>query len=189
MQGVLIKVLSIEEKRKVISQVFKFKTVSLHQYIMRKGRVVKTLFRFEEILLIMKRTISEEGLYDVNNPVIVMCDDEMEKALNIKAFHDEELCGVLLKHLIRIDNDEFLRRYYRDDFLKMLNQKAIENPIRIPAAIYAHNFPGTIRLKENMRFTCKSRFLQILRGLPNVEKNKVVFTFGEIVRLLSEYIL
>lgn len=188
MRATIIRTFSAREQAWLIEQIFVFKNALLHQYVMKKGRITKTLFRLREILLVLKRTISDEGLYDVNNPVIILCDAELEEALNIKAFHDDELIGVLVKHLAKIDNNGFVSRYFRED-LSLLPEQETSNPIRPPVAIYAHNFPGSIRLRKDMNFTCKSKFLQVLRSLPEVEENKTVFTLEEILKSLTAYLL
>ena len=131
MEAAVIRIYSTEEQRWLIEQIFVFKSRPLHQYIMKKGGVIKTLFRLKEILLILKRAISDEGLYDVNNPVIVLCNLELEEALNIKAFHDDELIGVLIKHLAKIDNDGLVSRYFRDDLLMSPDHEATLSLIHI----------------------------------------------------------
>ena len=40
-----------------------------------------------EVLLALKRCIQGEKLFDPENPSIIMCDSELEVALNVRALH------------------------------------------------------------------------------------------------------
>jgi hypothetical protein len=42
-------------------------------------------------LLALKRIIANEKLYDPQNPTVVMCDESLEDALDVKAIHVSEI--------------------------------------------------------------------------------------------------
>jgi hypothetical protein len=48
-------------------------------------------FLLLQILLALKRVITDEQLFDPQNPTIIMCDRALEEALEVKGLHISEL--------------------------------------------------------------------------------------------------
>ena len=44
-----------------------------------------------QILIAVKRVITQERLFDLNNPTVIIGDDSFEDALNMKALHVTEI--------------------------------------------------------------------------------------------------
>jgi hypothetical protein len=42
-------------------------------------------------MLALKKIITNEKLFDSQNPTVVMCDESLEKALDVKAIHVSEI--------------------------------------------------------------------------------------------------
>ena len=157
-----------------------------------RGHVNKTLFTLEEILTILKDEIRQEKLFDERNPSIILCSEELEQALEMRAVHVTEIRDVVLKHLVRIDNESFIARYYQeqgqpdpDDGL--FNLRPVSAEAR--RLIHTANITTNVMVDQNARFTCRPKFLSVLQTLPEVEKDKEIFSFGEIKRFCSTYIL
>ena len=54
-----------------------------------------------EILEDLKVIVRSEKLYDPKNPSIIMCDPDLEIALNMKDLHVTEIRDQILKQLVR----------------------------------------------------------------------------------------
>ena len=61
---------------------------SLHGW---ENKYYKKFYMIGEVLAILKAVISDEKMYDVRNPSIVLCSPELELVLDRKAFHISEL--------------------------------------------------------------------------------------------------
>ena len=59
----------------------------------------------------LKIIIRSEGLYDPQNPSIIMCDRPLEKALDMKDLHVIEIRDQILKQTIMMKRQE-----WRDNF-------------------------------------------------------------------------
>ena len=59
----------------------------------------------------MKIIIKSEGLYDPQNPLIIMCDRPLEKALDIKDLHVIDIRDQILKQTTMMKGQE-----WRDNF-------------------------------------------------------------------------
>ena len=46
--------------------------------------------------------------------------------------------------------------------------------------IHTANISTNVVLDKKARFTCKPKFLLVLQTLPEVDKNKIVFTYEEV---------
>ena len=72
---------------------------SLKTYMDEKTRIIKRFYMIGEILAILKAVISEEKMYDVRNPSIVLCSPELELVLDRKALHISELTGRIMNQV------------------------------------------------------------------------------------------
>lgn len=67
----------------------------LHRYLARKCPTLIFPRRFDynlyEVLTALKRVIASEKLFDRHNPTVVICNDELEDALNVNALHVSEI--------------------------------------------------------------------------------------------------
>ena len=72
----------------------------------------------------------------------------------------------MLKHLVKIDNETENRG----------------SPVSAAAQrlIHTANISTNVVLDKKARFTCKPKFLLVLQTLPEVDKNKIVFTYEEV---------
>lgn len=63
----------------------------LQAYIARKGIYLEKNFIIYEIVYALKKIIHDEDMFDSKNTSIVICNMEMEKALQTKSFHYKQL--------------------------------------------------------------------------------------------------
>ena len=79
-------------KISTLSTIVSFKKgSSLKAYMDGKTKIIKKFYMIGEVLAILKAVISDEKMYDVRNPSIVLCSPELELVLDRKAFHISEL--------------------------------------------------------------------------------------------------
>ena len=50
-----------------------------------------TCLNFLQVLTALKRVIASDKLYDPQNPTVVLCDQRLEEALDVKALHVSEI--------------------------------------------------------------------------------------------------
>ena len=185
--------LPIERNRSLLWSLFKFKPNSkLHSFITGKGGNGINLFTLAHILTILKDVIRGEGLYDEKNPSIIMCSPDLEAALNMKALHVTEIRDLVLTHLIRINNDALPDRYCKEQEQPNPNNtpnKPIPTPTTTQRIIHTANISTNVILDKKAKFKCKPKFLLVLQTMPEVDKNRTVFSYEETTLLLSTYIL
>lgn len=177
-------VMTPQGNRSLLNSVFKFKELSkLCKFVKEKGKIQKSLFTLGEILAVIHNTVIREGLYDERNPPLIICSDEMENAINMKALHTGEMRSVVLRHLQMISNEEFIGRYCQE----------FDSPNRPTAPARPLDFMSSnvYRLMSvpTGRYTCKPDFLAVLNTILNPDEDKVVFTFTEIISAFGKYIL
>ena len=85
---------------KLLNNIYKFRVGSpLKKYM---NKVVagegweKTYYTFGKILTTLKRVIAEENMVDIHNPSIILCSEELEKALDQKALHITEVWDLIM---------------------------------------------------------------------------------------------
>ena len=54
---------------------------------------------FFQILTALKRIIAKDKLFDPNNPTVILCDDALDDALDVKALHVTEIRYVHFYHM------------------------------------------------------------------------------------------
>ena len=179
----------IQRNQNLLNSIYKFKANSkLHHYITRKGGGHKTLFTLAEILTILRETIRGEGQYDETNPSIIVCSQDLESALDMKALHVTEIRNLVLKHLINWSNKDC--QTPARDIKEERTTSPKQNLIPTQRLIHTANMTTTIKVNKHAEVTCKPKFLSVLQSLTNyVDKNKTTFTFEETTTLLSIYIL
>ena len=70
--------LVVERHKPLLNQLFKFKPASkLHEYVIKRGNTNKKYFTLAEVLSILRDAIRGEGLYDENNPSIIICSSRI----------------------------------------------------------------------------------------------------------------
>lgn len=160
----------------------------LHRYLACKCpgliSIRKKEYNLFEVLLAMKRVISSEQQYDVENPAVVICDDCLEDALDVKAMHVSEVKEFVLKQLLLIDQlsqpVDIIRPLQNGDALPTWASATANAVIAQANACSNFNVEG--------KYTVKPEFLKVLKSVDGVDPNQTVFHYREITHLLSQYI-
>lgn len=177
--------------RKLLNSIFKFKPQSrLRRFIASKegGCYDTTLFKLATILTVLKDIIRGEGLYDEKNPYIILCSAELELALDMKALHVSEIRDLVLKHLIKIDIETFLVRCSINEG-RLTPIAEITTPTTAQQPMHVNQTSTIPIINKEDKFICKPKFLLVLHTMPEVDKNRTTFTYGETTLFLSNYIL
>ena len=162
----------------------------LKSFLVKKTRVEKTYYTLVEIMIILKDIIRGEGLFDDTNPSIILCDKELEEALDKKALHVTEIRDVVLKELIKISDQNL-----RDGFPQSKKIISDGSTNRVTTSEDTlQNKPLYQRVMSvftdaNTRFSVKPKLLSVIRMVPETDQTKSIFTYKEVMVLISKYIL
>ena len=183
----------LEQHRSLLNSIFKFKPTSkLHSFVTQKSGINKSLFTLAEVLTVLKHAIRGEGLYDEKNPSVILCSQELEEALNMKALHVTEIRDLVLSHLIKLESDDFLKKHCDNvtPAPSANDTSTRQHPVSATQhLIQSANISTRVINDKRAKFTCKPKFLAVLRTMPETDKHKLVFTYEEATLLLSTYIL
>lgn len=182
----------LELNRNLLQSQFKFKPLSkLKNYVEQKtGNRSKCLYTLAEVLTILKDAIRGEGLYDNNNASVILCSDELEEALNMRALHVTEIRDLVLAQLTRIPGEPQPQPAAPQQPRPAAPQTAAgcaggvgERLVRT-ASVSSQVFTD-----KNAKFTLKPLFLEVVRQVPECNPHQTVFTYEQVTLLLSKYIL
>jgi len=76
----------------------------------------RIIFTLNEILQHLKHIISTEVLYDIQNPVIIICDIHLDHALDMAALHLNQIKDQVLKQLENVTNQPLTDKGYIYNF-------------------------------------------------------------------------
>jgi len=188
----------VELNRNLLNTLFKFQPLSkLKRFLISKTGVEKTYYSLAEILTILKDVIRGEGMFDEANPSVILCSEDLEEALNMRALHVTEIRDVVLSHITKVPDQSL-----RDKFSQNINicrtninvsrnehSNQVSAPASIPRIIRTANISTAVFTDKNAKFTLKPKFLKVVRTVPDINPMKTVFTYEEVTLLLSKYIL
>ena len=153
----------------------------------------RTYFYIETVLMWIRAVIASESLCDENNAAMVLCDPDLEEALQVRALHLNEIRNKVLDQLV-LETDENANVPFPTPPPPPLHPRilprgapAMDRPkgLHERPTIIPPNMP--IRLSE--RFKLKPLFLDVLRTLDTVENDREIFMYEELSKFLSQYIL
>ena len=144
--------------------------------LIKIGKVDYTLWT---VLKAMRTVISTELLYDAHNTTIILCNQELEEALGMKALHVSEA-----KQVILLQMEESQPELYTS-LTENFSMETASNNI---AGEQQHH-SNEVRFEANNRFYVKPHFLRVLRKVAAVDKSQILFTYKEVTSYLSQYIL
>ena len=79
----------------------------LKQFLNLKCDDNERSFTYIQVLKILKDVIISEKLYDPKNPAIILCNDDLELALDQRALHVSQLNAAILPHFSNWKEIEF----------------------------------------------------------------------------------
>ena len=154
----------------ILSTIFGFKQdAPLRRFIQKASGTSDEFFTLGEILSILKKVISSEGLYDERNPSIILCSEELEVALNQKAMHVSQVRAAVMDQLVS-------------------GQPGLENRGNEELATgKRRSYPITTDADTN--YELNPSLLRVFHTMEGLDRTKNIFSFRETVGLLSAYIL
>lgn len=119
-----------------------------------------------DILVALKKIITDDELYDVENPSIIMCDSELEDALRLRAFHVSQTRDIINNNLVQLT--------------LVLPVWACPSANAVTARIKA-NDPFDV----NAIYTATQGLLELLQCYHLVSKTQRVFSYKKIMKLVQ----
>ena len=141
---------------------------SLKQFLNLKCDENERSFTYIQVLKILKDVIISEKLYDPKNPAIILCDDDLELALNQKALHVSQLNAAILPHFSNSKDIEFPQVIHT------------KNPTEQGRRFFGN--PTT-------EFSMQPNLLNLIRKLAEPNNTRSIFSLTEILDLVSHYII
>ena len=93
----------VELNENLPNTLFKLNPMSrLKSYMISKTGVEKTYYSLLELLTVLKDIIRGEGMLDYSNPSVILCSQDLEEALNMRALHVTEIRDLIWSHLTRV---------------------------------------------------------------------------------------
>ncbi|XP_059078983.1 E3 ubiquitin-protein ligase Mdm2-like, partial [Tigriopus californicus] len=166
----------------------------------------KSCLSLTQVLKSLKIIISRDKLFDEHNTFIILCDDCLEKALGMKALHLNQIREVVVRQLPLIsDQGNLIAPASSNPNVSGLisGPRASEgaettlsgsdnNPIVIPrphGANIDQGPPAMELIPANRLFRVKPKFLEVLRQVKGVPLGQEIFSYSEVTRFLSQYII
>lgn len=147
--------------------------------------LLKTVTTLEEVMLSLMGIISKEKLYDPSNTSIIMCDVALEMALNMKALHQSELRELVCRQLISTSSAA-------DPTLSLSSSSSSSGPVSISqtkkrphTTVVNHS----AILSYDQKFELRPQFHAVLSTMPEFDKHRHIFEYGELTKHLSRYII
>ncbi len=93
----------------------------LKKYILKKTPYNRESYTLAKILTILKVIICDAEMFDMRNPAIILCDKDLESALNMRALHVTEIRNIVYCQLMRLPEKD-------QQALQQQQQKLLPNP-------------------------------------------------------------
>ena len=173
--------------RGILNSKYEFKPFSeLQSFLMRKRGFDKRVFSLQDILIVLKHIISQEKLFDPRNTSIIVCSEGLEKSLNMRALHVSEFRSQVLTQLVKVNEENSTPQWQCWERGRGQETRPIKGVAR---RIYEANISSNRVVDSDCRFSCKEKLLLLIRTLPEIDKNQTVFSYKEITKLVSKYII
>ena len=172
-----------------IHTLFKFQPHSkLEGFLVNKTGTRKDYYTLYELLTHLRDIIQEEGMFDSSNPTIILCSTELEEVLNMKALHVLNIKDLVLSHITRItdQNPKVVsnkREIEKRPFIRI--SKSGPRPSRV---IKLASITKTICTRKDAKFTLAPKLLMVIRSVPGTSTTRTIFTYEDVLRILSVYI-
>ena len=201
----------------ITNEYYDFKENSpLHAYLLKKQpniiSVSKNNFRFSTIGLAFRYIINDEQLFDIDNPMVIICDTELETAFkDMPHFHLRDLVKLVKEQVFPAKNPP-------DDITPTKIPPAQTPPALVPpipamqpamielppakrpydfiipywansdAIIFkARQVVGT-NFDKQRSYVCPPGFLSLIRSLPGTNQTQTIYSYHDLCQHISKYI-
>lgn len=173
----------------------KFKQGStLHEYLAsKKSHLINktnSRYRLSTVLLAIKQIIEEEELYDKRNTAIIVCDKELEIALDVSSLHVSQLRQIVEEQMTMIHGYEEISDFELSK--QELKAMAFWFEANNPLEIILHRAGATFQEDFNSNdksYVVKPDFLKVIRTLPGVDKKTSMLSYRKAKQYTSNYIM
>jgi len=94
----------VDINRAILNAHYVFKPVSqLKKYLEKRVLNFRENYTLSELLTILKYIIRDKEMFDLLNPAMILCDKDLELALNMKALHVTEIREQVYMQIIRVE--------------------------------------------------------------------------------------
>ena len=174
----------------VLETTFNFKDDSKLKKVTETGTSMDSPdFTLLNLLKFIKNFVSENNMFDPQNPTIIILNGEMEEALGIKALHVEELREMVAKHLFSVTGDmPRIRTWFQPE---MCWAPQVMTDLPNLTGLYLPHPPVA---SDNHDYIMDNNFRQVLGelhlGKPKVnEEGHLTYKVRVVLRGVSSYIL
>ena len=159
----------------------------LYQFLVnRKSDLIKKgllFYRFSTIKLALDLIIRRDKLYDLKNPEVIVCDRDLEDALDVQSYHFTESHGLIEPHLLKAKSTDSLTSSRL--CLAEINRSSelFKNSISFPTSILGNNFDVTAE------YYVHPHLMDVVRSTDLFNNRSSVYPYRHIVHAISRYIL
>lgn len=163
----------------------------LRQFIDSRINGMPQVNTLKTILGILKNIIKDEGLYDPQNPAIILCNTDLEVAFNMRALHCCQIRDAVTSQLLRLSGpmqanvcrarSSFPPPETVSEPTTSVVQSGVQETQTVPQV------ESDIYSDSTARFLLKPDFQAVLATLPQVGPRKMLYAYKEVFELLSRY--
>lgn len=147
---------------------------ALLQYIHKN---TPQLMRF--VLSVVQDIIEREQNYDPNNTSMILCNQDLEKALNVKSCHIGQLNEILHK---RLALPMFVYHPFIPSTVRANHRRYSVRGSPYRALVRCHN------IHLDSKVLLRPKFAELLSTIDGPHKNQSIFRWEEVCNLVSKYI-
>ena len=190
-------IILLELNKMILNLNYTFKVnAPLKNYIRLKTNSMRENYTLAELLTILKNVIAEEELYDHRNHAIILCNSELEAALDLPGMHVTELRECVYRQIVELP-EEYQNpvpiQQHNQSVRESLPQETANEPttstIDSEVEIIEPRICSKVYSNKNARFRLKPDFYDLLSVVPSFDKTQTLFAYDEVTELLSKYIL
>ena len=190
-------IILLELNKMILNLNYTFKVnAPLKNYIRLKTNSMRENYTLAELLTILKNVIADEELYDHKNHAIILCNSELEAALDLPGMHVTELRECVYRQIVELP-EEYQNpvpiQQHNQSVRESLPQETANEPttstIDSEVEIIEPRICSKVYSNKNARFQLIPDFRDVLSVVPSFDKTQTLFAYDEVTELLSKYIL
>ena len=190
-------IILLELNKMILNLNYTFKVnAPLKNYIRLKTNSMRENYTLAELLTILKNVIADEELYDHRNHAIILCNSELEAALDLPGMHVTELRECVYRQIVELP-EEYQNpvpiQQHNQSVRESLPQETANEPttstIDSEVEIIEPRICSKVYSNKNARFRLKPDFYDLLSVVSSFDKTQTLFAYDEVTELLSKYIL
>ena len=192
-----VKTPQAELNKTILNTIYRFHQPSrLEEFLTMKTGTKKDCYTLVELLTTVRNIVRDENMFDANNPEIILCSPELEKAWDMKALHISSIRNLVLSHVTKAVNQHpeekpkgfASTKSTGGDYPSMESSSPKGSPLITPRTIESASITKIITTCRHARFTPTPKLLKVIQFMPGTPASKTIFTYGEVMNALSQYI-